>query len=579
MGVAALKRVTSLRVDGNVQSLGLSGTGTQWLGIASGRFAESASLPPLVQSDGYDGTDVWNRDNSGLVWNDGSEAGRSAEISNAYMSTYGLWKPAANGATVKSLGRRTDKGRAYDVLQVLAPQSKLPMDVWFDRSTHLVVREMQAVGPVVSDTRLSDYRRGAGVMVPYAVHTESRGNATDIKVTAVAINPPDAEGQLARPVSSVHDFSMNGGGAATTVPFQLVENHVYLNVMLNGKGPYRFIFDTGGQNVVDPAVAKEIGALGKGVLQGSGVGSATESFSFATVESLQVGEAVLKNQLFAVAPVRMGFGVSAGQPVDGLIGWEVLARYVTTFNYGSSQVVLTMPGSGKAENGAQTIPFVFYSTQPQIACAINGIPSQCTIDTGARDTLTMYAPYVAEHPQVRPATLTAPGVTGFGVGGPAYGRLGRLHELAIGNTRLTDLVADYSLAKQGAFAAPFLAANLGGNLLRRFNVTFDYVHQTMVLVPNANAGSHDEYERSGLFVVNLGGKIVVADARPGTPSADAGIARGDAIAAIDGTSTAGMSLDTVRAAFTRPAGTVVHLTLTSKTKPKRDVSLTLRDYV
>ena len=71
------------------------------------------------------------------------------------------------------------------------------------------------------------------------------------------------------------------------IPVSLSENHVYLDVMLNGKGPYHFIFDTGGANIVDPAVAKEIGAFGKGSVQGSGVGSATENFSFANVAKLQ----------------------------------------------------------------------------------------------------------------------------------------------------------------------------------------------------------------------------------------------------------------------------------------------------
>ncbi|HZZ64368.1 MAG TPA: PDZ domain-containing protein, partial [Candidatus Baltobacteraceae bacterium] len=101
----------------------------------------------------------------------------------------------------------------------------------------------------------------------------------------------------------------------------------------------------------------------------------------------------------------------------------------------------------------------------------------------------------------------------------------------------------------------------------------------MALVPNADAQFRDEYERSGLFLVNMGGKFAVADARPGTPSADAGIMRGDVIVAIDGKSTAGMSLDQIREAFRAPAGTVVHLTLASKSKAPRQVTLTLRDYV
>src|SRR5579884_3378047 len=144
-------------------------------------------------------------------------------------------------------------------------------------------------------------------------------------------------------ISNVHDFSIQNGATTTTVPTALVENHVYLDVMLNGKGPYHMIFDTGGANVIDPAVAAEIGAVGKGNPQGMGVGAKTESFSFAKVDALQVGDAVLRDQIFAVLPVRAGFGISAGRVADGLIGWEVLARYVTTFDYANNRVILALP--------------------------------------------------------------------------------------------------------------------------------------------------------------------------------------------------------------------------------------------
>ena len=171
--------------------------------------------------------------------------------------------------------------------------------------------------------------------------------------------------------------------------------------MLNGKGPYRFIFDTGGSNVVDPAVAKEIGALSAGSAQGSGVGSQTEGLSFANVSTLQVGDATVKDQLFAVAPTRMGFGVSAGRQVDGLIGWEVLARYITTFDYANLQVTLAMPGAATPPASGHVVPFVFYGTQPQIACTIDAIPAECTIDTGARDTISFMTPFIAAHPADR----------------------------------------------------------------------------------------------------------------------------------------------------------------------------------
>ena len=95
-----------------------------------------------------------------------------------------------------------------------------------------------------------------------------------------------------------------------------------------------------------PQVAQAIGAIGKGSAQGGGAGSGTETAAW-PASTLQVGDAVLKHQLFAVAPVRMGFGVSAGKNVDGLIGWEVLARFVTSFNYAENQVVLTLSDRGE----------------------------------------------------------------------------------------------------------------------------------------------------------------------------------------------------------------------------------------
>jgi hypothetical protein len=98
---------------------------------------------------------------------------------------------------------------------------------------------------------------------------------------------------FAKPKSQVSDFLISGNSTSTSVPSELIENHVYLKAMLNGKGPYRFVFDTGGSNLIDPAFAKDINAVGLGSGQDSGSGSETESFSYATVDSLQVGNAVL----------------------------------------------------------------------------------------------------------------------------------------------------------------------------------------------------------------------------------------------------------------------------------------------
>ncbi|MBV8499825.1 MAG: aspartyl protease family protein [Candidatus Eremiobacteraeota bacterium] len=579
-GVASLASVSTLRIDSKIKGAGLSGTLTQYVNVRDGRFAETTNLAPVIQLDGYDGRVTWNADGSHLVWNDGSDSGQSSEINQAYFLSYALYRPQAAGAAVAWIGPKAANGQTYDALSITPAGSKVPFELWFDQTTHLPARANFVNGFNSSSLSFSDYRRVNGLNFAHAIHQDSSdGNNSDELVMRVAFDPPNAQAALARPQTRPTDFSMLKGKTSTTIPFALTENHVLLDVMLNGKGPYHFIFDTGGSNVIDPAVAKEIGAFGKGSAQGSGVGSQTESLSFANVAKLQVGDAVLRNQFFAVVPTRMGFGVSTGRQVDGLIGWEVLARYITTFDYANRQVVLSLPGTAAAPAGGHVVPFVFYSTQPQVACTIDGIPAECTIDTGARDTISFMTPFLAAHPQIVPKSTTAVGINGFGLGGPALGKLGRVREVGIDDLTLTNLVADYSTQTAGALTAPFVAANVGGNLLRRFAVTFDYGNGTMTLVPNSSFDEADAYERSGLFLIRHGASIVVADARPGTPAANAGIAKGDAIASVNGTPVAQMPLYAIRQLLMQAPGTTVTLGIANKDGSQRTVTLTLKDYV
>jgi hypothetical protein len=577
LGAAALDRGGALVLAQTVAAVGLSGTGSSVSQIGGIHFAERQTTPPLMMADGYDGALAWNQDQAGLVWVDGSDAGRSEEIDSAYASNDTLFTPGRGGATVTWDGMKTDAGRQYATLTVTPPHSLVPMQLWIDATTHLPARYVVTLGPIAFVSMLSDYRRVGGLMVPYRTHSEeSTGNTFDSTVTSARIDIAGDDAALAKPVSHVTDFSMTGGVTQTAVPIDVIDNHVYLNVLLNGKGPYRFIFDTGGSNLIDPAVAKEIGAKGAGSFQGSGAGSGTESFSFATVDSLQVGDALVRNQVFAVAPVRLGFGISAGQRVDGLIGFEVLARFVTSFDYAGRTVTFWMPGVA-APAGAGVVPFVFGGTQPQIPCTIDGIASECAVDTGSRVSLSLFAPFLAAHPQVVPTVHSGVGVNGFGIGGPAMGFLGRLTSLQIGQFDLSDLIADFSTQKKGFFASPFLAANVGGGVWKRFTVTFDYGKQTMALQPNADLAVREAYERAGLFLIAKGDKIVVYDVRPGTPAADAGVVKGETIVAIDGKPAA--SLQQCRDAMLGADGTVVHLQLAAKDGTMRTVSLTLRDWV
>jgi hypothetical protein len=439
------------------------------------------------------------------------------------------------------------------------------------------MRVVEVTPPVTTTTTLSDYRAVGGYQVAFVQKSvTSQDNSQAITIDKVDLDPADLAERVTKPQPTVDDFSI-AGGTETTVPIQLFDNHVYLNVMLNGKGPYRFIFDTGGQNVVDSAVAREIGATSVGSVQASGVGAGTEESGFARVASLGIGEAELKDQTFTVAPVRAGFAIGASAAADGLIGWEVLARFVTTFDYGQGRLTLsTVP----RQVPGKTTSFVFGGTQPQMPCAIDSIATVCSIDTGSRAAIDLYAPFVAAHPSVVPAKVSQIGVNGFGVGGSESGRLGRLTSLQLGGYEIAGPIAGLSASTQGAFASLGVGGNVGGAIWKAFTVTFDYPRTTITMEPNASFGQRETYDRSGVFAIVRGGKVIVADVRAGTPAASAGIVKGDVIAGIDGMSGSQLTLATARAAFLEPPGTVLSVQVVSpKATAARTLKLTLRDYV
>ncbi|MBV9277120.1 MAG: PDZ domain-containing protein, partial [Candidatus Eremiobacteraeota bacterium] len=96
------------------------------------------------------------------------------------------------------------------------------------------------------------------------------------------------------------------------------------------------------------------------------------------------------------------------------------------------------------------------------------------------------------------------------------------------------------------------------------------------LRPNADFTTRDTYDRSGLFLIQNNGAVVVYDVLSDTPAAALGIKRGDIITAIDQKP---RSLQDAREMFRAAAGTRLTLSVKAASGAARNVDLVLTDYV
>jgi membrane-associated protease RseP (regulator of RpoE activity) len=559
---------------------GLTGSGTSMTDLREGWSIDRYTLGPASGAEGFDGKDAWEQGPNGEVnLQKGGDALQLA-LNHAYQNANLWWHPDFGGATVKTLAGRPCGGSDCTVLEI-TPNGGLPFRAWFDERSHLLDRTVLHVGARTTTVVFSDYRVVDGVRVPFRTVVDNghgRQYLQTVTVTSVAFLPGQPVATYAPPASHIEEVSIADGATQTTFPFRLLNNHIYTDAWTNGHGPLLFIVDTGGENILVPFTAKALGIATEGAMAGTGVGDKAVSVGLAKVKSLKAGDAIFRNQVVYV----MDFIPNDVEGVDiqGMLGFTVFKRFVTRIDYGKREITLIEPDHFDPEDAGTPIPFVFNGDLPEVEGTFDGIPGKFDIDTGSRAALTLTSPFVKRYDlrAANPKGVVA--VDGWGVGGPSRSYVTRGRELTIGSVRIPGVVTALSLQEKGSFAAPSYQGNIGGGILKRFVVTFDYANHTMYLKPiPAPVADLDTYDRAGMWINAAAGGMRVMDVTANGPAAQAGIRIGDLVTQVNGKPAASIPVYELRRMLRDESpGTVVRFTI-KRGEQMRQIPITLRDQI
>ena len=464
----------------------------------------------------------------------------------------------------------------------VTPKGGKPFEAWFDAKTHLLVRVIEKQGSVTyhqHDVGLS--RRIDGVMLPgKTVNVAADGkNEQILTLTKAEFLPPQPATAYAMPKVTVADYKIEGGKTKTTIPFKLINNHIYGEAMVNGQGPYQFIFDTGGVNLVTPATARKLGLKSEGDVQARGAGTSTMKASLTKVKSLKVGGATIENQPFIEMPLNALADIE-GVPLPGMVGFETFRRFVTRIDYGAHTVTLIDPKHFDPKTAGTAIPFTLNERIPEIKGSFEGIPATFDIDTGSRAGLTLTRPFAEKHGLKAKHPKGLDMVDGWGIGGPSTGYVTRGKVMTMGDVTIPGIVTSFANQKEGAFAGNEYSGNIGGGILKRFVVTFDYHNKVMYLKRiEGPVADVDTYDRAGMWFNESTDGFKIVDVTKGTPADKAGLKKDDVITAVDGTPAKRIKLYDLRRRLRNDApGTVVDFMVARDGKSK-DVKITLKDLI
>jgi hypothetical protein len=348
------------------------------------------------------------------------------------------------------------------------------------------------------------------------------------------------------------------------VPFELASEHIYLDVEINGKGPFKFLFDTGAVNVLTPEAAQRLGLATSGKVIAKGTGG-VQSASEANVESVRIGEAILHDQKFYVLELPSSDVI--GKKVDGLIGHGWLSVLPTKIDYAGSRITF-YPAKGYRYAGtASGLPLRLRGTRPQVEATVDGVPGKFTVDTGSSGSLILFPAFVAKNDLMAKYQPKTRVMSAVGVGGPVYSWVARAEHLQLNGAKIDRPLTYFSLARTGAAADDKTAGSLGFGVLRRFSIIFDYPDGKIYFEPNASLDSADLMDRSGLRVETSADGFKVVFVADGSPGARAGLKAGDVIRTVDDRPAADIGLQSFRALLKGAIGTRILLKLAEGDAP------------
>lgn len=223
-----------------------------------------------------------------------------------------------------------------------------------------------------------------------------------------------------------------------------------------------------------------------------------------------------------------------GEKIDGIIGYSFFSRYIVKVNYDSVTIEVFTPGSIRYPSGGYLLHPLFTTLpiQPLTLKDSRPIDANFYIDTGAGLSFLLSKEFVQDSVVLKTKRKQFP-IQAQGMGGKKRMMITVIREVKVGPYRFR-MVPTYILDDEyNATSYPFLGGLLGSDILKRFNITFNYRKREIHLLPNSHFKENFDYSYTGMSLYFIEGKVVIDDIIPGSPADKAKFMQGDIVMSVN----------------------------------------------
>jgi hypothetical protein len=377
----------------------------------------------------------------------------------------------------------------------------MPGSTWFtlyaDKQTHLISRTEyqgfdaeQGIQASIANDFL-DYRPLLGSQEPFKIIEYTNGEkTTEATQDSTDVDRTIDDSYFAMPEEQ-RIARLEAG--PVELPFEYAYNQILVKSRLNGGEEVSFILDSGAsQSLLDEKVAKTMGPLHDANYNVT-TGGGTMPMNYMIAKTMQLGDLVLNDLAFGVTN-GSAFAQMHGSRPAGLLGANVLKRFLLTIDYPERKIILSDPKEVKIPPHAAVI-----ATQPALGNLGNIVQGKLDgtlnlpllVDTGAafnNISSDLVKPLVPE--PLLPVSKIL-GLDGEQIDVAAV----RFKSITLGDLVVEKPVFSVAARPKGSHGGGIITspkmAILGNPLFSKYRLTIDYRHNRLFLERSEQQSAFD----------------------------------------------------------------------------------------
>ena len=335
-------------------------------------------------------------------------------------------------------------------------------------------------------------------------------------------------------------YYIEGNAKKVVIPFEMHNNLIIIPLVVNDQLPLKFIFDTGVRSTIffDKNITDIFNVPYPKKIQLQGVGNIRDVVAYIGI-GIDISYSKLHGNnlsFFVLEEDYLQLRNHLGTDIHGIVGYEFFSRFVVRINYATEELILIKPEYFKKRKRYRTIPLEIDDTKPYIRIPLfiddsTKIQARLMVDTGASHALVLHQDSTG---LLRLPIKNIETVLGRGLGGEIIGNLAYVNGCKIGDYELKDIIASFPQRHSYSDSLLFMMreGTIGGEILSKFSVIFDYGKEQMYLKKNGSFSMPFEYNMSGCEVIAEGkdlDQFKVHLVRKGSPADHGGVRTGDYI--------------------------------------------------